>query len=186
MSKSNTHSLLQMDAGSRLSGGFGGIPVLNVLERMLTGGMRHREEMARIRMAEKDMEEQYRLQNRQLDAAFNYAMKQLEARSQQMDQHFKLQMQAMALEAAESGAMQQMLIQTMQLAAADHVGDEVRLAAIATLPCLMDSFGARQAARHQQLLASQRQLLVSQQELGRLPGNRDNPFLLQHYSGDEP
>ncbi len=167
-------------SASTSSGAFSGIPVLDVLERLLSGGMRHREEMARIQMAEKEMQEQYRLQNRQLDAAFQYAMKQLEERSRQLDRQFQFQLQAMAVDAEESGTLQLAISQAMQIATSEHTSEPLRLAAMAMLPGLVNSLNVNQAGRNQKVLQWQ------QHAQDRLMDNRDNPFLLQHYSGDEP
>lgn len=142
---------------------FIGLPVLDTLERILNGGSRHREEMARIRMAEKEMEEEYQLKHRRLDAAFHYAMAQLEERRRLLELHFESQMQALAVDSKESGHIQTILQQTMQLATDDSVPSEVRIAAMDALPRLTISLNTRQAERHRYLNESQQIAILATQ-----------------------
>lgn len=147
-----------------------------LLERLLDGGRRHRQEMARIRLEETRVREEYRLMNRQLDAALEVALRKLEIRERAEQRQFDLIVRTLARQAGDAETLREVMRQASLAAFSSDQPMDIRQAAQGMLPALlaqmeqMQSHGVelvRVARRREEVLASDLSVL------GRLSGPRD-------------
>lgn len=144
-----------------------------ILERLFDGGRRHRQEMARIRLEEERMRQEYRLMNRQLDAAFELAMQKLKMRGEVMSQQFNLLSASLVEEARQSACLRELIDRAALAAFSAELSEDIRASAQTLLPRLMDSLENSQARRQQLVVEHQRQTAALEADLPSLLRLRD-------------
>lgn len=147
-----------------------------LLERLLDGGRRHRQEMARIRLEETRLREEYRLMNRQLDAALEVALRKLESRERAEERQFQLLVGTLAQQAKDADVLHEVMTQASLAAFSPQYPAEMSKAAQSLLPVLTAQIDRTQERGLELMRVAQQRadaLESDLAELGRISRRRD-------------